>query len=126
MITKNIYYRSQNEFTQFIEDNSFQSEPNLLIQIFSSLLEKELLEYILDDIQQVVPQAKIIGATTDGEILENIVSTDKVVVSVTSFQRATLSVAMETMESKNGHPDSFLCGERLAQKLVKPDTKAIF
>jgi len=122
MKTKNLYYTTKNDFNQFLEENSFHKENNLLIQIFSSLLSKEFLEYILSDILSLVPQAKIIGSTTDGEILENLVTTNKVVVSVTSFERASLSVAMEL----NKDNDSFQCGKNLAQKLIKDDTKAVF
>ncbi len=122
MKTKNTYYTTKNDFNQFLEENSFKEEKNLFIQIFSSLLSKEFLEYILEDVMELAPQAKIIGSTTDGEILENLVSTDKVVISVTAFERASLSVAMEPNENE----DSFGCGERLAQKLIKGDTKAFF
>jgi len=121
MRTKNTYYTTKNDFNQFLKENSFLEEKNLLIQIFSSLLSKELLDYILMDIQELVPQAKIIGSTTDGEILENRVSIDSIVVSISSFERASLRVAMEINDE-----DSFQCGENLAKKLIQDDTKAIF
>ena len=121
MRTQNRYYTTQNEFSKFIEEHSFKEEKNVLVQLFSSLLDKDFLEKLLKEIVEVLPQAKIIGSTTDGEILENIVTTDSVVVSVSSFERATLKVAMQE-ESNN---DSFSCGELLGKKLIEENTKAI-
>ena len=121
MKTDNIYYTDKDSFNDFIIKNSFKKEPNLLIQVFSSVLDEAVLKQLLSDILSVVPQAKIIGSTTDGEILNNIVTTDKIIVSISSFNRATLSVAME-----ENSDNSFSCGERLAKKLIKEDTKVLF
>lgn len=121
MKTINNYYSSKESFSDFIEANNFKNEKTLLVQVFSSILKKDLLEEILSDILTLLPQAKIIGATTDGEILDNLVSTDKVVVSITSFEYATLAVAMQ-----ENRDDSYACGRELASKLVSDDTKALF
>ena len=121
MKTNNTYYTNKEDFSNFITENSFKQEQNLLVQVFSSILDEVILKQLLDVILDVIPQAKIIGSTTDGEILNNLVTTDKIVISVTSFEKATLSVAMQ--ENNN---DSFSCGEELAKKLVKEDTKVLF
>lgn len=121
MKTKNIYYTNKQDFKNFISKNSFQDEKNLLVQVFSSELDKNILENLLQEIQEITPQAKIIGATTDGEILENEVSTDKIILSVTSFEKATLSVAMQINED-----NTYECGVKIAKKLIQDDTKVLF
>ncbi|MEA2100817.1 MAG: FIST N-terminal domain-containing protein [Campylobacterota bacterium] len=121
MRTKNIYYCLDDDFNDFIKDNYFINEENLLVQIFSSELDENILKKVIDDILKVLPQAKIIGATTDGEIIENRVTTDKIVISITAFEKATLSIEVE-----DNNNDSFSCGKELAKKLVKDDTKALF
>jgi len=121
MRTKNIYYDGKEDYKIFIEEQSFKQEKNLLIQIFSSVLEEDILKQILHDILEITPQAKIIGATTDGEILDNLVTTNKIIISVTSFENATLNVAMQKNDD-----DSFNCGKELAKKLVQEDTKVLF
>lgn len=121
MRTKNIYYTHKSDFLTFVQENSFIKEKSVLVQLFSSELNKEVIKKTVDDILSVLPQAKLIGATTDGEILENVVTTDKMVVSVTVFQRATLKVAMVEHSG-----DSFACGETLAKKLVEEESKALF
>ncbi len=119
MRTQNTYYTTQNDFSEFIQEHLFKEEKNILVQVFSSLLDNDFLNKLLKEILEILPQAKIIGSTTDGEILENIVTTDKVVISVSSFERATLKVAMK--ENK----DSFSCGKELAKDLIEDNTKAI-
>ncbi len=121
MRTKNIYFEDKKSFEEFIRLNSFNDEKNLLVQVFSSNLNKQIIQNILNDILATIPHAKIIGATTDGEILNNEVTTDKVIVSVSAFERATLKVAMVENDG-----DSFACGNILARKLVQDDTKVIF
>ncbi len=121
MRTKNIYFSDKKKFKTFVEVSSFHCEKNLLVQVFSSQLNKNVLESILADIQEVLPQACIIGATTDGEILGSEISTDKVVVSLSAFEDASLKVAMQ--ENDN---DDYLCGARLAEKIVTQDTKVCF
>ena len=72
MRTKSIYYCENEEFEDFINDNYFKDEENLLVQVFSSELEKTKLRQVIDTIVKFLPQAKIIGATTDGEDISNI------------------------------------------------------
>ena len=120
MRTVSNYYNDKEGFNIFVEKNSLEDEKNLLVQVFSSVLDKGMLEETLASILSTLPQAKIIGATTDGEILENVVSTDKIIVSVSVFKNATINVAMQ----KNSD-DSFSCGEELAKKIVQEDTKAL-
>lgn len=120
MRTLNVYYDDKKSFIQFAKEKSFIDEKTLLVQIFSSELKKEVLQTILDDILTVLPHAIIIGATTDGEILDNVVTTDKIVVSVTAFEHATLNVAMVEHTG-----DSFTCGKEIGEQLVEKDTKAL-
>ncbi len=121
MRTKNIYFSDKEKFRTFVEVSSFQNEKNLLIQMFSSELNENVLESILSDIKEVLPQALIIGATTDGEILGSEISTDKVVISISAFENATLNVAIQ-----ENLGDDYVCGAELAKKIVAEDTKACF
>ena len=120
MHTVNTYYSNHDEFLHFVQKNSFEDAKTLLVQVFSSQLNKEVLEEVIKNILTILPQAKLIGATTDGEILENIVSTDKIVVSVTQFEKASLTIAMQEHSG-----DSFECGKALAKQIVQEDTKAL-
>ena len=121
MRTENLYYTDKNSFNSFLKEHNFLSEKSLLVQVFSSELQKSKLQYVLSDITSLLPNSFIIGATTDGEILDNRVSTDQIVISLTAFEKATLKVA-----SAQNSGDSFTCGAEIAKKLVQNDTKALF
>ncbi len=120
MRTKNTYYTTKSDFVDFAKEHHFTDEQTLLVQLFSSELNKAKIQETIETILEVLPQATLIGATTDGEILENVVSTDKMVVSVSAFEKATLNVAMVQHSG-----DSFACGAELAQKIVQEDTKTL-
>ena len=121
MRTLNTYYENRTEYKDFVLNNNLKDEKSLFIQIFSSQLDAAVLQKILDEILSITPQAKIIGSTTDGEIIDNKVSCDKVVISVTAFEKSTLTVA--SVKSKN---NSFEHGVAIAKKLIKKDTKVLF
>ena len=121
MKTLNTYYETKELFEDFLKQNKLIDEENLFIQVFSSDLNKANLQNTLDGILSLTPKAKVIGSTTDGEIIDNIVTVDKIVVSVTMFEKSTLSVA-----SVVNPEDSYECGVALAKKLVQDDTKVLF
>ncbi|MEA1917910.1 MAG: FIST N-terminal domain-containing protein [Campylobacterota bacterium] len=89
MTTKTTYYKSDRDLIDFIE-NSKELHTDVLVQIFSGLLLVDLLEHISSLIKKSLPEAKIIGATTDGEINEKIVSTNKIVISISYFESTKL------------------------------------
>ena len=121
MRTLNTYYENRDTYEEFLETNSLKNEENLFIQIFSSKLNKEFLQKIVDDVLSLTPQAKLIGATTDGEIIDNIVTNNKIVISVTAFEKSTLEVA-----SYNATSNSFEAGVAIAKELIQEDTKVLF
>ena len=121
MRTLNTYYENRDTYEEFLEINTLKNEENLFIQIFSSKLDKDFLQKMVDDVLSLTPQAKIIGATTDGEIIDNIVTNNKIVISVTAFEKSTLKVA-----SHNANGDSFEAGVAIAKELIDKDTKVLF
>jgi signal transduction histidine kinase/ActR/RegA family two-component response regulator len=121
MRTVNTYYQDKVSYELFLNENNLMQEENLFIQLFSSHLNKTIIQKIIDEILSYTPQAKLIGATSDGEIIDNIVSNDKIVVSVTAFEKSTLKVA-----SNDSDIDSYECGVSIASKLIKEDTKVLF
>jgi len=94
--------------------------PSLLIQIFTSENNKKFIESLLQDINQLCPEAMIIGSTTDGEIMSGKVSTHKTVLSFTSFEKTSLKVE-SIVHKQNG----FFSGKYIAEKLIDERTKLI-
>ncbi|MEA3290457.1 MAG: diguanylate cyclase, partial [Campylobacterota bacterium] len=86
MYTLNMYYSSKEEFKEFVYENELSLKENILIQIFSCILQEDKLNTIRKIILELLPNAVIIGSTTDGEILNDRVTTDKTVISCSVFE----------------------------------------
>jgi len=123
MQTYNFYYNNAADFLEQVSKYSLDQEPHLLIQLFISIREEEQIKAITLDIQSQLPQAIIIGATTDGEILATQVSTDRVVVSVSVFQKSQLNLLY--VDNEKSKMSSFEMGNALAQQINNPDTRVL-
>lgn len=96
----------------------FKNEPNLLIQVFSSLHnDLENLQSILDTLHTELPQAIVIGATTDGEIEEGSVYTNSTVISFSSFEHTRLKAF--SIENSSAKESAHLLVENLVTDRTK-------
>lgn len=121
MITYNTYFNTIDELEMFIENNNEISQSHtLLIQIFSGIIDYTVLDELTSFLLNQLPLANIIGSTTDGEILGECVSTEKIVISFTIFQKSTLTItSIQTDCSDN----SYQCGVEIANNLHQSDSK---
>ncbi|MGA1939633.1 FIST N-terminal domain-containing protein [Arcobacter sp. YIC-310] len=101
-----------------IDFNTLKKEKNILIQIFCGQ-SKEAMKTILDKLKTKLPQAICIGSSTDGEINNETITTKKIVISISIFEKTQLEIAF--VQNKN----SFENGKELAKKLCKKDTKLL-
>ena len=98
----------------------FKNEPNLLVQVFSSLHDDlKNLQSILDTLHTELPQAVVIGATTDGEIEGGSVYTNSTVISFSSFEETCLNAFSVKSSSANES------ARALVEKLVTERTKLL-
>ncbi len=116
----NTYYTTKEKLESFINDEKVQNSPSLLIQIFSSINEKTFISTLLLELTHFLPDAVIIGSTTDGEIMDGKVTSGKVVLSFTQFEHTTLKVA--AIEHKT---NGYYSGQYLAKELIGEDTKLL-
>lgn len=119
MKTCNTYYSNEASLSNFLQKNSICDDKNILIQIFTELSDKDKILNILNSVKTLLPSAKIIGTTTDGEISNGKVSTNKTVLSITLFDKTTIYTAI----IKRGKSDKV--GARLASKIIKKKSKVI-
>ena len=96
----------------------FKNKKNILIQIFCGQKES-VLKYLLNTLNKNLPEAKIIGTSTDGEIKNEKVSTLKTVISISTFENTTLKCAVKVSEN------SFNNGYEMAKELITSKTKLI-
>jgi diguanylate cyclase (GGDEF)-like protein/PAS domain S-box-containing protein len=120
MQTFNTHYTAQSEFKHFIETHKIINGENILIQVFTSLNNEENIALLLNDITSVLPSAHLIGATTDGEIFQDQVTTYETIISITVFETTKLRSTLIC-----GSLNSDDIGRELANALIDEDTKVI-
>ena len=98
--------------------HTFKKYDSLLIQIFSSLHSQlDALQEILNTLQRELPQAHIVGATTDGEIETKNVYTNSTVIAFSSFQKTTINSASVSQHNATSN------AKRLVEATVTPSSK---
>ena len=120
MKSRNTYYTTKEELKSFLNSEKIQNNSSLLIQVFSGISEKVFLSKLLSVLNQLLPDAVVIGSTTDGEIMDGKVSSNKVVLSFTLFEHTRLKVA--AVEHKE---DGYCSGQYLAKELMEEETKLL-
>jgi len=120
MKTINTYYKNNKTLQTFIEKYSIKDSPSLLIQVFTSKNDKFYIRELLTELSDLLPQAVIIGSTTDGEIMNGKVSTEKTVLSFTQFIHTRIKAEV-AKHQENG----YFSGQTLAKSLIEKDTKLL-
>jgi len=120
MHTYNTYYESPDAFSTFLTEHNIRDNGRLLIQVFTSLSQKDEVDTLRQAIHDRLPHAAIIGTTTDGEICSGKVSTQKTVLSLTQFQNTDIQ---NTLVHHCG--DSYTAGERLAKRLLTNESSVL-
>lgn len=116
----NTYYSDKEQLGSFIIDAKIQNSSSLLIQVFSALTDKDFIAALLSELTDLLPDAVIIGSTTDGEIMNGKVSSGKVVLSFTQFEETRLKAS--AIEHR---VDGYYSGQYLAKELIEDDTKLL-
>ena len=116
----NTYYDDFQTLQAFLSEHTIEDSPSLLIQVFTSKNDKSFIQTLLNELTTVLPQASIIGSTTDGEIMNAEVSTHKTVLSFTQFKYTQLKTDI-VMHKKDG----YFSGQSLARSLIQDDTKLL-
>ncbi len=93
MRTVNTYYANKGELELFLSQKGILPQDNLLVQVFTGIADKKYIKDLVDTILSIIPNAKIIGSTTDGEIFDSSVSVSKTVLSFSVFQNTSIKVS---------------------------------
>ena len=120
MKTFNTYYASQEELKNFIVENRIEDSKSLLIQIFTSNTDEVFIKELTSYIGTVLPLSSLIGATTDGEIKDGLVSTMQTVISFSMFEKSSLKTYISD-EFENYYD----AGVNLSKDLNSNDIKLI-
>ena len=108
MTTFTLEYKTPQKLEMFIKNNHFKDEQNVLVQIFTSINEKKYILTLIKNILLYLPDAKIIGSTTCGEISNRGSINDSTVISFSIFENTLLKTNLV-----NYYESSFKTGEKL-------------
>ncbi|KZE69482.1 hypothetical protein AWM68_04245 [Fictibacillus phosphorivorans] len=123
MQTYNYLFKSEIDLQKWIVKNKLKKYENIFIQVFTGKVDKQWIDELRIQLLFHLPQAKIIGVTTDGEILSGRVTTGETVISVSTFNNSVPRTFYFPLEENNNSRD---LGVRLANEVIQNSTKLVF
>jgi c-di-GMP phosphodiesterase len=109
-----LIYRDIQTLNEFVVQNNLQAQGNILIQVFTGINEYTYIENLRQTVLTLLPQAKIIGATTSGEISNHQTTTQESVLTFCLFENTKICTHLiDTYQS------SFDLGTTMMQTIHK-------
>ncbi len=110
-------YNTKIEIEKFLDDTPIALDKEVLIQVFTAVNESYYINQIIKDIKFFIPNAKIIGTTSCGEISNEGMLLNSTLISITIFEDTKLiTKVLETSK------DSFSTGELILKELYEENT----
>ncbi len=114
-------FKTEDQFLKALDDSQIiRDHPHILVQLFAGNQNNKQLQQLLDFITDIMPRCIVTGATTDGEILNDQVLEERILISVHYFDRTRLQIEKTDNQSANFLEE----GVHLGRKLRKKDLKA--
>ncbi len=117
-MTTNIISTSGGVIPDNIDIGAAANASSVLVQIFCGEGCEALLTYARK-LARMIPDAVIVGATTDGEIAGEHVTTQKTSIGITYFSHTTITAAYLQGD------DSFKIGQKLARQVCDEETRFV-
>jgi hypothetical protein len=120
----NIIYENTEQLQNDIQQLDIEMDSgDILVQIFTSMCEKERIMALCALVKKLLPGARIIGTTTSGEIINRDIVVNSTVLSISVFECTKIKAAF--LICGNHEEDSFQLGADIARALISEDTKAL-
>lgn len=103
MRTVNTYYSSKEELSSFITFNNIVDSEKVLLQIFTGICNEAFINTLIYEIKELLPNIKIIGSTTDGEIKDSQISDYETVLSFTIFETTEITIISQSKSINSFH-----------------------
>jgi len=120
LITLNHHYHDDATLRNWLEENNLADKAQCLIQFFCGQPKENTVRHIASVLVEELPLAHIIGATTDGEIIQDRILTESIVISCSVFEKSTLRSAQ-----RNFTDDPYATGIAICTELEGDDTKVM-
>jgi len=115
----NHIYKDISTFETFLDHSKIKRDhPSLLVQVFTSQ-KKKVVKEIVSNLQRMLPNAVIAGASTAGEIANGEIYEEQTLLSISLFEKSRVRAYKEREE------DSFLLGQKLSKKLFCSETRCV-
>ena len=114
-----IIYEDNDQMNEFIKFRNINNNSNILVQVFTGIVNIDYINNLIDEIKALLPQAKIIGTTTAGEIYEGKSYSNTTVISFSIFYNTEIDISHFEIYNE------FDSGVKIAKQLIKNDTQII-
>lgn len=118
MQTLNYRYTTDAELKAYIEGNLNRNECEILIQVFSGELNQLKVKALLSILCAELPNAKVIGCSTSGEVIDGEMYDETIVISFSTFYHTKITSHYVASTNCNA-------GKAFAEEYIHTDTKAI-
>jgi hypothetical protein len=124
MRSYNCEYQNELEFFDYLKKTAINPDSrNILVQVFTSVSNRQEIIMVCEQIKKFLPWAQIIGTTTSGEILEHDLTENTSILSISVFDVTTLKTAIVKGQANSG--DEYRTGVELANQLNLKNAKVI-
>jgi len=119
--TVNTNYGSFEQLSAFVAAEGIIDNKQLLIQVFTGKVEASDITRLQQALQKLFTEAIVIGATSDGNIIDgNVPYLGQTTLSFTQFEKTQLASVLIAAK-----PTDYETGLAVAKSLIRKDTKAI-
>ncbi|MDQ0153840.1 bifunctional diguanylate cyclase/phosphodiesterase [Robertmurraya andreesenii] len=115
-------YENTDDLLHFIEENDLCEYPNILIQVFSGVLDRNVLHSIQSSIKNSLPLAQVIGCSAFGGIHNGQITSDEIGITFTIFEKTEIKSGLFQLED---YADGHDLGKNIVSSLCDFDTKAL-
>ncbi|MCX6077165.1 MAG: FIST C-terminal domain-containing protein [Campylobacterales bacterium] len=120
MYTLNYKYENKELLKKWLKEHTITAKSECFVQFFNGIPQEDVMQKIASFLSKNLPKAHIIGTTTDGEICDNNVTANEIIISFSLFEKTTIHSAEVEYES-----DSFNMGRDIAFLLDSDDVKVM-
>ena len=94
----NTQFTNTKDLTHYITSHNLHSQKNILVQIFTGIVDEKTLLGLSQHIKDLIPQANILGTTTAGEILAGEMYDKTILLSFTTFDASLVKSKLVTFD----------------------------
>jgi len=117
----NFIFEDTDKLNDSLTKYNIIDNPNILIQIFSGIIDENLIKDIVSSIKKYLPSSHIVGSTTAGEILDGKMLDKTITISISVFEKTVVQSKFYKDDELND--DSFI--DKVFDSLVVKNTKVL-